>query len=72
MNKTLAITAFVFVAVVMGLSAIAPAILPEAEAHSSTVQFPDTTCEKLNERAETGNIPIAILHIIAVHCLLYD
>ena len=31
MNKTLAITAFVFVAVIMGMSAIAPAMAYQAE-----------------------------------------
>jgi len=55
MNKTLAITAFAFVAVIMGLSAVAPAIVQNVFAdHGPEAE----TCEKILFALENGNFPL--------------
>jgi len=68
MNKTLAITAIALVAVVMGLSAIAPALLPEAEAHNSGKKLPAAACEAIKNNFSFEKLPPAIQHILVAHC----
>jgi len=68
MTKTIAITAIVLVAVVMGLSTLAPAI-PQAEAeHGGRTPSPEA-CEKLIILSFTirGPLPEQLQKLIA-HC----
>jgi len=63
MNKTIAITAIVLVAVVMGMSAVAP-MIPQAEA------LPDRACDAVLEavkRVRAENRPDALLEL-KEHC----
>ena len=52
MNKTLAVSAIVLVAVIMGMSAVAP-MIPQAEADHAEV-----ACAKLMELFDGGNGPL--------------
>ncbi len=64
MNKTLAITTIVLVAVVMGMSAVAPAI-PQAEARPGP-NLPSAACDAL---VQIQNPSEAIQHILLDPCL---
>ena len=64
MNKTLTITAIVLVAVVMGMSAVAPVVLQQAEAYKGPL-LPQEACDRLSI------IPLpspGIAHLIEKHC----
>ena len=64
MNKTLAITAIVLVAVIMGMSAVAPVVLQQADARPGP-DLPAAACDRLSK---IPNPPPAIDHLIAEHC----
>ncbi len=66
--RALIISAIVLVAVIMGISAVASAILPEAEAHPRPrQQLPEGTCDAIRD-APYGERPASIQHILDVHC----
>ena len=64
MNKTLAITTIVLVAVVMGMSAVAPVVLQQAEATPGPF-FSQVVCDHLKDIPRPSP---AILHLLADHC----
>ena len=63
-KKILTITAIVLVAVVMGMSAVAPAVLQQAEARPG----PSLSAEACQHLSNIPNPPPAIDHLIAEHC----
>jgi len=67
MNKTLAISAIVLVAVIMGMSAVAP-MIPEAYAEHGGKTPPPKACEKLLAVADKlAEIPPR-LFVLLLHC----
>ena len=65
MNKTLAITTIVLVAIVMGMSAVAP-MIPQAFAHD----VPEDTFEEAHKICKLiipRDFPIAIIKLICDH-----
>ena len=66
MNKTLAITTIVMVAVVMGMSAVAPVVLQQAEATPGPV-FSQVVCDHLKKIPHPSP---AIDHLILSHCTI--
>ena len=65
MNKTLTIAAIVLVAVVMGMSAVAPVVLQQADARPGPNLSP-VACAHLSD---ISNQPPAIQHLIDDHCV---
>ena len=65
MNKTLALSAIVLVAVVMGMSTVAPVVLQQAEARPGPT-LPLEACDRL---FNIPNPPPAIIHLLgSEHC----
>ena len=64
MNKTLTIAAIVLVAVIMGMSAVAPVVLQQADARPGP-DLPAAACDRLSD---IPNPPPAIDHLIDKHC----
>ena len=65
MNKILTITAIVLVAVIMGMSAVAPVVLQQAEARPG----PSLSAEACQHLSTIPNPPPPILHLLGPeHC----
>jgi len=57
MTKTIAISAIVLVAVVMGMSAMAPALAVGPPAEPPAGQLPEITCDELEEALAELDVP---------------
>lgn len=63
--KVLAMSAIVLVAVIMGMSAVAPVILQQAEAHGNQPLLSPEICDRLKDIPHPSP---GISHLLTKHC----